>query len=290
MASNYSTINFGDIFIRQSQNTARLSFEVQFTAVKRRLDTELNAKKTIYNEMDKTLEPILADMKRQRAAIEKERAAMTSYLENGRRNINKLTDAITQLLPQLNNASSDVGPTAAADFDRLRDRANQVLKGLVPNSSLENGLYDRASKIKSSTNPSGVGDYLSYAGIPDRAAAVGIFVSSVKDSYEVNPLSTGFGRALGQLRYGIVQDFDLAKAKQEIATKKLTEIDKAIEKKDAEERLVVLKEVQTMENRNEQVLRSLSLNFEFSQSNTEIFADRSSFLKPQKGSIMNLFI
>lgn len=290
MTGKYTTINFSDIFIRQSQNTARLSFEVQYSAVKRRLDTELNAKKTIYNEMDKTLEPVLADLKRQRAVAEKQRTDLTTYLENGRRNINKLSDTINQLLPKLNSAASDVGPTAADDFDRLRNLINQSLKGLVPNASLENGFLDKVARFKANQNPSGIGDYASYASIPDRASAVGIFVSLVSDIYAVSPSAKGLGKTLGQLRYAISQDFDLAKAKQEAATQKLKDIDKAIEKKDAEERLAVLKDVQAMEKRNEQILKSLSLNFEFSQAGAEIFADRSSLLKPQKGSIMNLFI
>lgn len=287
----FNGTNFSDIFIRQSQNTARLGFEVRFRAVKRRLDIELNAKKELYNNMDKTLEPVLAGLKREKAAVEKQRTELTNYLEVARRNVNKLNDIITKQVPALSNAASAVGGTAAADFNLARDQMNKALKGLQSNSYFEAGLIDKASKFKGSANPSGIGDYASYPGIFERASAVGVFISGGSDPIEVNAgLSRGLGKSLGILRYGMVQDFDLAKAKQEQMTNKLKDIDKQIEKKDAEERLIVLKEVQAMEKKNIRTLENLSLSFEFSQSNAESLSDRNSFLKPQKGSIMNLFI
>jgi hypothetical protein len=286
-----NSVNFSDIFIRQSQNTARLGFEVRFRAVKRRLDLELNAKKEVYNNIDKTLEPVLAGLKRERAAVEKQRTDLTNYLEVARRNVNKLGDIITKQVTDLSDAASAVGGTAEADFNLMRDQVNKALKNLQSNSYFEGGFYDKTTKFKSQSNPSGIGDYSSYASVVDRASAVGVFVSTSADGIETNTaLSRGLGETLGVLRYNLVQDFDLAKAKQEQATQKLKDIDKQIEKKDAEERLVFLKEIQALEKKNERTLENLSLNFEFSQANTETFADRTSFLKPQKGSIMNLFI
>jgi hypothetical protein len=289
--TSFTTTNFTDIFIRQSQNSARLGFEVQFQAIKRRLDIELNAEKEVYNNLDKALEPVLADFKRERAAVEKQRSELTSYLDVSRRNINKLSDIISKQLPALSTAASAVGGTAETDFNLTRNLVNNNLKALQANSNFENGLLDKVSKFKGIANPSGVGDYASYPGVLERGAAVGVFVSTSSDPIEVNAtLSRGLGETLGILRYSLVQDFDLAKAKQEQATAKLAEIDKKIEKKDAEERLKVLKEVQALEKKHERILESLSLSFEFAQANTEALADRTSFLKPQKGSIMNLFI
>ncbi len=286
-----NSVNFSDIFIRQSQNTARLGFEVRFRAVKRRLDLELNAKKEVYNNLDKTLEPVLGGLKRERATLEKQRTDLTNYLEVSRRNVNKVSNIINRQVPTLSEAASAVGGTAETDFNLARDQVNKALKNLQSNSYFEGGFLDKTTKFKSQLNPSGVGDYSSYAGVPERAAAVGVFISTSADGMEVNAgLSRGLGETLGILRYNLVQDFDLAKAKQEQVTQKLKDIDKQIEKKDAEERLVFLKEIQAMEKKNERTLEYLSLNFEFSQANTETFADRTSFLKPQKGSIMNLFI
>ncbi len=289
--TSFNSVSFSDIFIRQSQNTARLGFEVRFRAVKRRLDIELNQKKEIYNNMDKTLEPVLSGLKRERASVEKQRTELTNYLEVSRRNVNKLNDIITKQVVALSDAASAVGGSAASDFNLIRDQLNNNLKALQSNSYFEAGLLDKTTKFKSQVNPSGIGDYSSYAGVMERSSAVGVFISTGTDPTEVNlGLSRGLGEALGILRYSLAQDFDLAKAKQEQMTKKLQDIDKQIEKKDAEERLVILKEVQALEKKHERILESLSLSFEFSQSNTEIFSDRTSFLKPQKGSIMNLFI
>lgn len=289
--TSFNSVSFSDIFIRQSQNTARLGFEVRFRAVKRRLDIELNEKKEIYNNMDKALEPVLAGLKRERAAVEKQRTELTSYLEVSRRNINKLSDIIAKQVVALSDAASAVGGTAEADFNYIRDQINKNLKGLQTNSYFEAGFLDKVGKFKGQVNPSGIGDYASYPGVLERASAVGVFVSTSVDPIEVNAgLSRGLGETLGVLRYTMTQDFDLAKAKQEQMTNKLKDIDKQIEVKDAQERLVVLKEVQALEKKHERILENLSLSFEFSQANTEILADRTSFLKPQKGSIMNLFI
>lgn len=289
--TSFNTVTFTDIFIRQSQNTARLGFEVQFRAVKKRLDTELNEKKIVYNNMDKTLEPVLAGLKRDRAAADKQRTDLTTYLDVGRRNINKISDIINKMVPALSAAASAVGPTAAADFNAARDQLNKALQGLQANSYIEGGFLDKVSKFKGEKNPSGIGDYASYATLSDRVSAVGVFVSTSSDPTEVNTgLSRGLGETLAVLRYRLVQDFDLAKAKQEASIKKLTEIDKAIEKKDAELRLPLLKELQAMEKKRDSILQSLSLNFEFAQANTEALADRKSWNKVQKGSIMNLFI
>lgn len=289
--ASFNTVTFSDIFIRQSQNTARLSFEIQFRSVKRRLDTQLNEKKEIYNNLDKTLEPVLADLKRQRAAADKERTDLTKYLDVARSNINKISDVISKMVPALGDAASTVGGTADPDFNFMRNQVNKALQSLQPNSYLQASLSDYASRFKGVANPSGIGDYSTYPGVAERASAVGVFVSTSSDPLEVNgTLSRGLGETLGNVRYRMVQDFDLAKAKQQQAIQKLKDIDKAIEKKDAEQRLVVLKDIQAMEAKNDKILQSLSLNFEFAQSNVEILADRNSFLKPQKGSIMNLFI
>ncbi len=289
--TSFNQVTFSDIFIRQSQNTARLGFEIQFRSIKKRLDTELNEKKIAYNEIDKTLEPALAGLKRERAAADKQRIDLTAYLETQRRNINKLSDVINKMVPALSDAGSAVGPTAAADFNATRDQLNKALQGLQANSYIEGGFLDKVTKFKGDKNPSGIGDYASYATLPDRVSAVGVFVSTSSDPTEVNAgLSRGLGETLGILRYRMAQDFDLAKAKQEASIKKLKEIDKAIEKKDAELRLPLLKELQSMEKKRDSILESLSLNFEFAQANVEVRADRFSWNKVQKGSIMNLFI
>lgn len=289
--TSFNQVTFSDIFVRQSQNTARLGFEIQFRSIKKRLDTELNEKKIAYNDIDKTLEPSLAGLKRERAAADKQRTDLTAYLELGRRNINKLSDIINKMVPALSDAASAVGPTAAADFNATRDQLNRALQGLQANSYIEGGFLDKVTKFKGEKNPSGIGDYSSYATLPDRVSAVGVFVSTSSDPTEVNVgLSRGLGETLGVLRYRMAQDFDLAKAKQEASIKKLKEIDKAIEKKDAELRLPLLKELQAMEKKRDSVLQSLSLSFEFAQANVEVRADRFSWNKVQKGSIMNLFV
>ena len=125
----------------------------------------------------------------------------------------------------------------------------------------------------------------------DRQQAVGVFVSTSSDPIEVNlGLSRGFGETLGLLRQKLTQDFDIAKLRQEQAVKKMQDLDKTIDKKISVEKLAVLKDIQAFEKRQESILKNLSLNFEFSQANVEVRADRTSFNKPAKGSIMNLFI
>ncbi len=287
----FSTFTFGDAIIRQSQNTARLSFEIQFRAVKRRLDLETNVKKEIYNNMDAAIEPQLGDLRRQRKAAEAQKVSMEDYLEKSRTNIKKSTDFLNKLLPKLADASISPSPTAEAEFNSLRDQLNNAMKTFIPNNNFENALLDKTTKLKSSANPSGIADYASFGSALSRQQAVGVFVSTSSDGIEVNVgLSRGFGETLGLLRQKLTQDFDLAKAKQVQAVKKMQEVDKAIDKKVAVEKLVVLKDIQKMEKNQENVLKALSLNFEFSQANLEIMADRTSFNKPTKGSIMNLFI
>ena len=277
--------------IKQSQNTARLSFEIQFQAVKRRLDIEANAKKEIYNNMDATIEPQLGDLRRQRKTAEAQKVSMESYLEKSRTNIKKTTDYLNNILPKLADASISASPTAEAEFNSLRDQLNKALKTFIPNSDFQNGFFDKTTSLKSSVNPSGIGDYASFGTAIDRQQAVGVFVSTSSDGIEVNlGLSRGFGETLGLLRQKLTQDFDLAKAKQEQAVKKMQEVDKAIDKKVAVEKLAVLKDIQKMEKDQENLLKYLSLNFEFSQANSEALADRTSWNKPAKGSITNLFI
>jgi hypothetical protein len=290
-STSFSTFTFGDAIIKQSQNTARLSFEIQFQAVKRRLDLETNAKKEIYNNMDVTIEPQLGDLRRQRKAAEAQKVSMEQYLENSRTNIKKSTDFLDKILPKLADASISTSPTAEAEFNSWRDQLNKALKTFIPNNDFENGFLDKTTKLKSSINPSEIGDYASFGSALARQQAVGVFVSTSADGIEVNlGLSRGFGETLGLLRQKLTQDFDLAKAKQEQAVKKMQEVDKAIDKKVAAEKLVVLKDIQKMEKNQENILKSLSLNFEFTQANLEIMSDRTSFNKPAKGSIMNLFI
>jgi hypothetical protein len=286
-----STFTFGDAMIKQSQNTARLSFEIQFQAVKRRLDIQMNEKKEIYNNMDATIEPQLGDLRRQRKTAEAQKVSMESYLEKSRTNIKKTTDYLNNILPKLADASISASPTAEAEFNSLRDQLNKALKTFIPNSDFQNGFLDKTTALKSSVNPSGIGDYASFGTVIDRQQAVGVFVSTSSDGIEVNlGLSRGFGETLGLLRQKLTQDFDLAKAKQEQAIKKMQEVDKAIDKKVAVEKLAVLKDIQKMEKDQENLLKYLSLNFEFSQANSEILADRTSWNKPAKGSITNLFI
>ncbi len=286
-----SSVNFSDIFIRQSQNTARLGFEVQFRALKRRLDTELNQRKEAYNNIDKALEPVLSNLKRERKVAEDEKNALESYLDVGKRNINKITSILDNTVTALNSAASDVGGTAESDFNLLRDQLNRALQGLQQNSYFQGGILDRAQQARSGSNPSGIKNYADYSSIPERASSVGILVTGGVDGIEVNSgLSTGYAEKLGMIRYNLVQDFDLMKSKQQQAVAKIKEIDKQIEKKDAQERLVLLREIQRIEAKNEGILKNLSLNFEFQQANAESMADRTSFLKPSKGSIMNLFI
>ncbi|KJV06835.1 hypothetical protein VZ95_20495 [Elstera litoralis] len=181
----------------------------------------------------------------------------------------------------------------------------------------EEGLQDRTRKVRAGQNPSGIGDYSSYGSIPDRAGAVGILIATGVDGVDViTGLSTGYAETLGHARYDMRQDFNFAKAKlgkpeplrdqngrtvldengKPMETlpsglyKRMEEIDAEIEKKDAQERVVVLRQVQAMEKRNDTILRSLSINFEFMQANSEAMADRTSWNKPDKGSILNLFI
>lgn len=315
--ASFSTFTFGDIMVKQSQNTARLGFEVRFQSLKRRLDIELNEKKQQYNEMDKTLEPVLAGLKRERALAETEKNKLSEYLSKASSNVGKVTSIINNILPKLSAAASDVGPTAANDFNSLRDQLNKALKSVQSNGYLEAGLIDKTQKIKSGANPSGLGDYASYANVIDRANAIGILLTGGEDGLQVIPgLSSGYSEKLGFARNDLTRDFDIAKNKLGTSEterdkkgnivvdekgrpvtkgtsgifKKMYDLDKAIEKKDAQERLVVLKQVQAMESKHENILKSLSLSFEFSQANTEVLADRTSFLKPTKGSIMNLFI
>lgn len=313
----FSSSSFADIFIRQSQNTARLGFEIQFQAIKRRLDTELNTKKEEYNNIDKTLEPMLAGYKRDRAALEKQKDEYTAYLKNMSTNVRKSNDLINNLLPKLSAASTDVGPDAEANFNFVRDQMNKALRTFVPASLMDQGVYDQTRALKNSKNASGVGDYSSYATLPDRAQAVGILLTGGEDGLEVIPgLSYGFSEDLGVLRNKLTRDFDhvtrlLGKTEPKTdkegnvlldekgkplmvglsgVYKKMYDIDRQIEKIDAEQRLAVLQEAQTMEKKHDRILESLSLSFEFAQANAEMMADRTSFLKPQKGSIMNLFI
>lgn len=316
-SSFFNTTTFGDIMIRQSQNTARLAFEVQFQGVKKRLNIELNAKKEEYNNMDKTLEPVLAGLKSQKAKLVEEQKKYVGYLTEAKGNLKKVQDLIDNLIPKLNAAASDVGPTGEADFNALRDKLNKALRSLKPVTLYENGLQDRTRNVRNAANPSGIGDYASYASIPARAGAVGILLSGGLDGTEViTSLSTGFAEKLGLLRYDMTQDFNIINGllgKTEQASDKagkavfdekgnpvmnpisgvylkIGNVDKQIERKDAEERLVVLRQVQALERRNDSLLQSLSLNFEFSQANSEVMADRFSWNKAQKGSIMNLFI
>lgn len=315
--TSFNSVNFGDILVRQSQNTARLGFEVRFRAVKRRLDTELNVKKEAYNNIDKTLEPVLAGHKRQRAQLEAQKAKYVEYLDAQRSNISKITDIINNILPKLSFAASDTGPGADTNFDSIRNQLNKALVTLKPASNLEEGLVDRVKNLKVKANPSGVGDYNSYATLPDRANAVGILLTGGSDGLEVIPgLSYGYAEELGLLRNNLTRDFDLIKQKlgetekqldkngkavfdekgqpvyigKSGLYKKMYDLDKTIEKIDAQERLVLLKDIQAMEKKNARALEYLSLSFEFSQTNVEVLSDRTSFLKPQKGSIMNLFI
>lgn len=316
-SSFFNTTTFGDIMIRQSQNTARLAFEVQFQAVKRRLNIELNQKKEEYNNMDKTLEPVLAGLKAEKAKLLEEQKKYTDYLTASRDNLKKVQNIIDGFIPKLADAASSAAPTAEADFNQLRDKVNNALRSLKPVTLYEKGLQDRTKGVRAAANPSGIGDYASYGSIPARADAVGILLSGGLDGTEViTSLSKGFAEKLGLMRYDMQQDFNfvngmLGKTEQAYDKNgkalldekgkpvmnpvsgvylKIGNIDKQIEKKDAQERLVVLRQVQTMERRNDSVLQSLSLNFEFSQANSEVLADRFSWNKAQKGSIMNLFI
>ena len=285
------TFTFGDVMVKQSQNRARLSFEVQFQAIKRRLDTEINKKKEVYNNMDAALEPQLGDLRRQRKVAETQKTNLDSYLEKSRTNIKKVTDFLNNIMPKLSDAASSVAPTAEAEYNSLRDQLNNALRTLIPNSYYEGGFYDKTTSFKTSKNPSGLGDFSSYASMIDRQQAVGVFVSTSSDPIEVNlGLSRGFGETLGLLRQKLTQDFDIAKLRQEQAVKKMQDLDKTIDKKISVEKLAVLKDIQAFEKRQESILKNLSLNFEFSQANVEVRADRTSFNKPAKGSIMNLFI
>ncbi len=316
-SSFFNTTTFGDIMIKQSQNTARLAFEVQFQSVKRRLNIELNEKKEVYNNMDKTLEPVLAGLKSEKSKLEAQQKKYSEYLSVQRSNIKKLDDVIGNLIPKLNAAASDVGPTAANEFNRLRDTLNNSLRALKPAVLYEEGVRDRAAVMRGMQNPSNILDYSSYPSIPARAGAVGLLLTTGLDGTEViTSLSSGFAEQLGLFRYNMMQDFNLINGKlgktvpktdnngkliidekgNQVMSAvsgvylKISEIDKQIEKKDAEERLVVLRQVQAMERRNDSLLKSLSLNFEFMQANSEVMADRFSWNKAQKGSIMNLFI
>lgn len=313
----FSGASFSDIFVRQSQNTARLAFEVQFQSVKRRLDTELNVKKEQYNNIDKSIEPMVAGYKRQRAAFAEQQKMYSEYLSKMSSNITRINDVINNLLPKLSLAASDVGPGADTNFNSIRDQMNKALRAFQPASVLQDGVVDQTQSLKVGKNPSKIGDYSSYATLPDRANAVGILITGGDDGLQVMPgLSYGLAEDLGHLRNKLTRDFDVIKnklGKTETKTdsngkvvldqkgnpvtigtsgvyKRLTDLDRQIEKVDAEQRVIVLRDVQAMEKKNEQTLRSLSLNFEFSQASSEIMADKASFLKPQKGSIMNLFI
>lgn len=315
--TSFNTPSLWDAFGAQIRNNSRLAFEIQFRTVKRRLDVELNGKKEIYNNIDKTPSPLLAELKKEREQVEAKRKELVSYLDAMKSNTAKMNDIINNLIPKLSTAASDTGPNAEKNFNDLKGRLNSVLKSFRPAKYYDENFMDLTSNIKSLNNPSKLKDYADYLGVTDRSAAVGRVVTApTSDQQVIVGLSAGTAMDLGHLRSKMLRDFDRAnsmlgkietktdskgrpvlneKGQQvTVATsglvKRLEDLDRRIEKVDADQRLVVLKDVQAMEKRHETILQSLSLNFEFSMANAETFADRTSFLKPQKGSIMNLFI
>lgn len=315
--TTFNTSSIWDAFGRQLRNNSRLSFEIQFQTVKRRLNIELNEKKEAYNNIDKTPSPLLAELKKERDQVDLKRKELVSYLDSARTNAQKIEDVIGEMIPRLNTAASDTGANAEANFNAYRDRLNNRLRSFISNKYYEEGFLDLTSSVKTLANPIGVGDYNSYPGVLERGSAVGHVITMPTADKEVIPgLSEGAALKLGLLRSKMLIDFDRAnsmlgqtvtktdangntvldekgqpvKVPVSGLVKRLDDLDKRIEKVDAEQRLAVLKEAQAMEKRHDRILESLSLSFEFSMANAEAMADRTSFLTPQKGSIMNLFI
>ncbi|KJV07137.1 hypothetical protein VZ95_20195, partial [Elstera litoralis] len=135
--------------------------------------------------MDKTLEPVLAGLKREKTKIKQEMDKIGDYLVTSQANLRKTNDIILNLIPKLNVAASAIGATAEAEFNAIRDNLNKAVKSLKPVTLFEEGLQDRTRKVRAGQNPSGIGDYSSYGSIPDRAGAVGILIATGVDGVDV---------------------------------------------------------------------------------------------------------
>lgn len=315
--TSFSNSTFWDAVGTQYRNNARLSFELQFRTVKKRLDIELNTQKEVYNNIDKNPSPLLAELKKEREQVDAKRKEVVAYLDPARSSVKRMDSLIRDFMPNLSTAAADTGPDAEKNFNALRNRLNDQLSSFAPAKYFQEGMLDLTSKFKTLPNPSGIKDYADYLGVSDRSAAVGhVIVYPTDDQEVITSLSSGLAMSLGQLRSKMLRDFDransiLGKSDPKLdgsgnpvldsqgqpvtvpvsgLVLRLDNLDKRIEKIDAEDRLTVLKQVQTMEKRHDSLLQTLSLSFEFSMGNADIFASRASFSQPQKGSIMNLFI